>query len=123
MGQAKAWFLGMILSETDGLYTIDLQVIPAQRVVVPIGDLRVVDPLVGVTGHSFKRQQYSIPEDSVAAAAGGIRLWMAQYGQMEYVRYDPPTKSVIVMLRFWPSHFALSQFFRTEDTGKKCQRR
>jgi hypothetical protein len=101
LGAPEAWYPGHLVAESKGLYTIDLQLNPSRRVNLPIEHLRVPRHAVPLAADSIRRLQFAVPDNAINEATGEHHLAMfAQYGKLDFVEYDPATKTIVVIVSF-----------------------
>ncbi|XP_055351189.1 fragile X messenger ribonucleoprotein 1-like isoform X2 [Paramacrobiotus metropolitanus] len=98
-GVPAAWYRGVLVSEAKGLYTIDLQINPPRRINQSIEQLRVIHDPVPLTRDSIERLVLEVPQGAVEEATNDRQLQtFAQHGQLDYVRYEPENRAIIVLV-------------------------
>ena len=98
-GAPEAWHRGVVVAEHKGLYAVDLQLTPPRRINVSIEQLRLPQAPTPLALDSICRVQFPVPENAISEATNDRHLAMfAEYGKLDYVRYDPATKNIVVLV-------------------------
>ena len=121
-GAPEAWHRGVVVAEQKGLYAVDLQLTPPRRINVSIEQLRLPQAPTPLALDSICRVQFPVPENAISEATNDRHLAMfAEYGRLDYVRYDPATKNIVVLVSRLSHGFLLfSQCYLLFFLLKKC---